>query len=88
MSSICSTIDYSVDKFYELLKLGLDQFVPILWLNSSNHFPWYTKDIINLKNRRNRAHKKFAKPSQPIDERESKIHLTQQRVPEIVFSDL
>lgn len=66
----CSTVNESVDKFYDMLLTGFDQFVPPLCTQSSNHPPWYTKAIINLKNRKNRAHKNFATD----DERSSAIH--------------
>lgn len=61
-----SAIDELVDKFYELLMDGIDQFVPVRWAQSSNHPTWYTKAIINLKNRRNRAYKKFAKSTDAL----------------------
>lgn len=60
--SNCSNVDHSLDKFYELLLCGFDQFVPMLPVKSSNHPPWYTRAVINLKNKRNRAHKKYSNP--------------------------
>ena len=58
--SNCPTVEDSIDAFYELLLSGLEQFVPVLLSKSCNHPPWYTREIIILKNRRNRAHKSYA----------------------------
>lgn len=52
-------VDVMVDRFYELLSVGLERYVPIRKKLSNSHPPWYSKRLLNLKNRRNRAHKKY-----------------------------
>ncbi|KAG4068495.1 hypothetical protein HA402_004836 [Bradysia odoriphaga] len=52
-------VDSMVDRFYELLSVGFERYVPIRKKISNAHPPWYSKNLLNLKNRRNRAHKKF-----------------------------
>lgn len=59
--SNCQTIEESIDKLYDFLLSGLEQFVPVLRSKSSSHPHWYTREIINLKNKRNRSHKMYAK---------------------------
>lgn len=51
-------IDDVVDKFYELLKVGFERFVPTKEKLADTHPPWYSKTLLNLKNRKSRAHKK------------------------------
>lgn len=60
--SDCATVDEAVDLFYEKLSDGLERFVPVLTKKHTSHPPWYTRTVINLKNRKSRAHKKLSKP--------------------------
>lgn len=48
-----------VNRFYELLEVGFDQFVPLKRKTLSSHPPWYSATLLNLKNRRNKAHKRY-----------------------------
>ena len=52
----CYNIDSLVDRFYGVLLLGFDLFVPLKLLNTSNHPPWYNPSILKLKNRKRKAY--------------------------------
>lgn len=58
----CISVNDAVDLFYDKLSDGFERFVPVLTRKISSYSPWYTRTIINLKNRKSRAHKKLSKP--------------------------
>ena len=62
MRNLCSTdVDSCVNFFYDKITFAFDLFVPLSPVKSTNHPPWYTKNILNLKNRKNKVHKRFIK---------------------------
>lgn len=40
----------AVDRFYDILNDGFNQFVPKGQLKSNNHPPWYNLSVMKLKN--------------------------------------
>lgn len=52
-------VDAAVDAFYDVLLVGLNDFVPRKRNVPVKHPPWYTKRIRSLKNERNKAHEVF-----------------------------
>lgn len=48
-----------IDKIYNVLKNGLDRFVPKKEVKTNNHPPWFNRNLIKLKNRRNKLHKRI-----------------------------
>ena len=62
MQSSCGTdIDSCVSFFYDKITYAIDLFVPLNKTKSNNHPPWFNKLILNLKNRKNKAYKRFIK---------------------------
>lgn len=55
----CAHVDSVVDCFYDILHVGFKRFVPLKVKASNSRPPWYSKNLLNLKNRMSRAHKKF-----------------------------
>lgn len=55
----CADVDLTVDRFYELLMIGFEQHVPLKKRVANKHPPWYSKTLLNLKNRMSRAHKRY-----------------------------
>lgn len=53
--------DCATDKFLEILFTGFDMFIPKRTFIPSKHPPWYTKQLKNLKNQKDKAHKKWKK---------------------------
>lgn len=60
-------IDAVVDRFYELLMVGFKRYVPLKKKLSNKHAPWYSKTLLNLKNRRSRAHKRYKETGKIVD---------------------
>lgn len=54
-----SHVDEVNDRFYELLTLGFNRFVPFKKKGTNSHPPWYGKSLLALKNRKSKAHKKY-----------------------------
>lgn len=69
LSDVCG-VDKAVDVFYEVLLVGLNEFVPLKRMFVMNHPPWYNKRIKNLKNRMSKAHKAY----RDSDEKEAKMN--------------
>lgn len=61
-------VDDAVDFFYQKISDGLERFVPVLSKPSDSPPPWYTRTIINLKNRKSRAYKKLSRSHNPADQ--------------------
>lgn len=57
----CGSVDDATDLFYRKLSDAFERFVPMLTRKSTSHPPWYTPTVINLENRKSRAHKKWSK---------------------------
>lgn len=59
--ALCITddIDEILRNFYSILYETFDKFVPKASLRSNKNPPWFTKELINLKNKRNRIYKKL-----------------------------
>lgn len=66
--SECANVDEATDLFYDKSSEGLERFVPVLTKKRTSHPPWYTRTVINLKNRKNRPHKKLSRPHSFSDE--------------------
>lgn len=62
-----SCVERCVDTFYATVVEGLKQFVPLKLFRVNNHPPWFNKELINIKNRRDRASKKFARSGHAIN---------------------
>lgn len=56
-NSVC--IDSAVDTFYDVLAASFQIFVPIKTSKRTSHPAWYCKRIIQLKNLKNKYHRKF-----------------------------
>ncbi|XP_037045741.1 uncharacterized protein LOC119081106 [Bradysia coprophila] len=54
-----ASVDDAVEAFDAVFREGCERFVPRLVKRSTNRPPWYTDAISNLKNRMNRAFKRF-----------------------------
>lgn len=52
-------VQLSVSNFYEILNVGILLCVPSKILCSSNKPPWFTKDLITIRNRKNKAYKRY-----------------------------
>lgn len=52
-------VDDMVERFYGVINAGFERFVPLKKFKSHNHPPWYSKRLLNLKNRKRRAHASF-----------------------------
>lgn len=52
-------LDFMLDAFYNKCYELFDMYIPKATIRTTNHPIWYDKKLINLKNRRNRASKKF-----------------------------
>jgi len=60
-------VDAVVDRFYDILKIGFERYVPLKKKFSNSHPPWYSKTLSNLKNRRSRAHKRYKSSGKTTD---------------------
>lgn len=62
-------IEESVDYFYDCLLSNFNTHVPKLTntKTSHNHPPWYDKSLINMKNRKNRAFRKYSRTGNQAD---------------------
>lgn len=52
-----SDIDALVDALYSVLFEAFDKYVPKSYNRMNNHPPWFDKNLINLRNRKNKAHR-------------------------------
>lgn len=58
--SQCPDLDSVVENFYDVLKVGMDNFIPRQKIKSDNfREPWYNLQLINLKNKKSKAHKRY-----------------------------
>lgn len=55
----CSDVDSMVERFYGLMTAGFERFVPLKKFRNDSHPPWYSRRLLNLKNRKSRAHADF-----------------------------
>lgn len=60
-------VDSTVDRFYDILLTGFKQFVSLKHKSSNSHPPWYIRNLLNLKNRLSRAHKKHRNTGEAVD---------------------
>lgn len=54
-----SCINAAVDNFYDILYACFNVFVPIKTTKSNTHPPWYSKQVLKLKNIKTKLHRKF-----------------------------
>ncbi|KAG4068576.1 hypothetical protein HA402_004917 [Bradysia odoriphaga] len=59
-------VDAAVERFYDLLKVGFGLHVPLKKFVTNTHPPWYSHNLLNLKNRKSRAHDRFKKTGRRI----------------------
>lgn len=52
-------IDDMLIEFYRIINLGIDKFIPRLMVSGAKKEPWFNDELINLKNRKDKAHKQY-----------------------------
>lgn len=63
-----TNIDDTLDYFYDILYAGFESFVPKAIAKNNNHPPWYNRNLIKLKNGRNKLHKRIKASIHNVDE--------------------
>lgn len=54
-----SDINITVDMFYSILSNAFENHVPKTYKQGNNHPPWFNKNLINLRNKKNKIHKRM-----------------------------
>lgn len=57
--SSINNIDAMLKEFYSIIYQGIDKFIPKILFSRIKKEPWYNNQLINLKNRKDKAHKRF-----------------------------
>lgn len=63
-------ININVEKFYEIVYIGFDIFVPKrIFKKRGNYPPWFTDELISLRNKKNKYRCKFQKSKSLVDKK-------------------